>query len=72
MMIFKNLYDSEISFKIHAFVGKGIEITIGDQSGAKAIVHAETWEEVEDGLIKAAIEHYPNSYFAANYRSKND
>lgn len=69
--MFQTLYDSEISVKIHAYVGKGFEVTIGDETGAKAVIHAKTWKEVEEGLIKAAIEHYPNSYFAANYRSKD-
>lgn len=69
MSAFQDLYHSEINFSISTFWDGGFDIELGDaMNGVKATGNVNRWGEVEGWIIKATIEHFPDSLFAKMYR----
>ena len=67
MNILQELYNSEINWKISTFWDGGFDWWLGDEmNGFKAEGGADTLEEAVAALEQAALEHFPNSVFAAN------
>ena len=68
MSIMQALYDSEINFEVFSFWDAGWSVSLGDNwGGYKERWNCKTWAEVETTLREKAIEHYPNSKFAAAF-----
>ena len=68
MSIMQALYDSEINVEISSFWDGGWWVGLGDEkNGFDDYWQCETWADVETTLREKAIEHYPNSKFAAAF-----
>lgn len=68
MSVFQDLYNSEINFAVSTFWDGGFDIKLGDH--ANGFVAEETVDffgQVEPWLIEQAVEHFPDSQFAAMY-----
>lgn len=69
MSILQDIYDSEINFRISTLWDGGFDIELGDEmNGFVASTSVNRWGEVEPWLMKAVIEHQPDSLFARMYR----
>ena len=70
--VMQALYESEINFEIATDWDVGYRVRLGHAYNEKydAEVWARTAEEAVDRLRQAAIENYPNSKFAKDYRKK--
>ena len=59
------LHDSEISGSIAWYYDGVFTWTLGSEAdGVKASGHASSLTEAVDHLVRASLEHYPNSEFA--------
>lgn len=71
MSIFQDLHDSDIGFKIEVPYNGMFGAQIGTERG---FPHAEAvlsdWQTLEYWLREKAIQLYPDSPFAAKYRSE--
>lgn len=71
MSIPQELYDSEINFEIATDSEAGFRGRLGHWlNGYDAEVWADSFDEVADKLRRKAIELYPNSRFAREYKNK--
>ncbi len=69
--ILQKLYHSEINFRIHTFWDAGFEVELGDPlNGIKWTGNGDNLILAVNKLAQAAIEFYPHSEFAANWRGK--
>ncbi len=72
MSVLQDLYHSEINFAVSTFWDGGFFVKLGDEmNGFAAEANFNRWGEVEPWLINAAIEHFPDSFFAELYRDKH-
>jgi hypothetical protein len=72
MSIPQELYESEINFEIATDWDAGFRVRLGHAYNERydAEVWARTYDEAMERLRQAAIERYPNSRFAKDYRKK--
>jgi hypothetical protein len=70
--VLQDLYESEINFEIATDWDAGFRVRLGHAFNEKydAEIWAHTAEEAIERLRQAAIERYPNSKFAKDYRKK--
>jgi len=66
--VLKDIYDSEINFRIDTF-WHGMTARLGDEThGIKVETSVFEWHEAEAWLKEKALEHFPDSRFALMYR----
>ena len=68
LAVLQRLHDSEINWHIIAFFDGAIIAALGHS--VNDALWSETFPTVQqavDGLVSAALEHYPESKFAADY-----
>lgn len=70
MSVMQDLYDSEINVKLMSRWDIGWKVRLGDTEEDALEFMVDTWQELEDWLVKEAIARYPNSEFAAKYRRR--
>ena len=69
LLALQDLYESEINFKIETFWDDGFKVCIGDElNGYKDEALFDTFNECIIWLSEKAIEFYPNSKFAKDYK----
>src|SRR4051812_33545212 len=72
MSVMQDLYDSEINVETESFFDSGWVVRIGDKkNGFVAETIRESWVDVEAWLTTQAIERFPNSEFARQYRPRS-
>jgi hypothetical protein len=60
--IFQQLYDAEINFEISCFYDDGFVVRLGDRmNGYRAVVHCNTWHEVEAWLTENGFKELPRA-----------
>ena len=70
MDILQMLYDSEINFELSTFWDGGFDWKLGDpMNGCPATGNARTLAEAIEEMKQAALQHYPESEFAAKIRA---
>jgi hypothetical protein len=63
--VLQRLHDSEINVELSSFYDCGFWWKLGDEmNGYVAEGHASTPDEAVARIVRAAIQHYPNSHFA--------
>lgn len=72
MSIPQELYESEINFEIATDWDVGFRVRLGHRYNEKydAELWAKTYDEALERLREAAVERYPNSRFAKEYKKK--
>jgi len=69
--ILQALYASEINFSLATFWDLGVDWKLGDeQNGFPAQGRAQSVGGAIIALANAALEHFPNSEFAARFRGR--
>lgn len=67
MSIFQDLHDSDIDFCL--IVGSGFQVKLGSElKGFDCTAQLDSYSEVEDWLVGAALAHHPTTEFARRYR----
>jgi len=67
--VLRNIYDSEINFKISAFWDAGFDWALGDPLNGFLAEGCElTLSDALTELVSATLEHFPQSVFAKNYQ----
>lgn len=71
MSVIQDLYNDEFSVNVTCVFDLGFAVSLGDALNNNTnIMNCETFKDVEDALILAAIRERPDSDFAKKYSKK--